>query len=100
MGGLLSAGKRSPIPLDKPSAAETPLPPIVRFKMLLLQTWYNHSDDGVEEQVNDTRSLMRFCGLQREDQVPDHSVLCRFRKALNKAAAGEVLLNTINEQLT
>ena len=44
--------------------------PLVHFKMLLLQTWYNRSDDRIEEQVNDTRSLMRFCGLQREDQVP------------------------------
>ncbi len=68
--------------------------------MTLLQTWYNLSDYGIEEQVNDTLSLMRFCGLQLEDEVPDHSVVCRFRKALNHSGAWEVLLQQINSQLT
>ena len=49
-------------------------PALVLFKMTLLQTWYTLSDYGVEEQINDSLSCMRFCGLQLEDQVPDHSV--------------------------
>jgi IS5 family transposase len=40
-----------------------------------------------EEQVNDTLSLMSFFGLQLEDEVPDHSLVCRFRKALNHSGA-------------
>jgi Transposase domain (DUF772) len=48
---------------------------------------YNLSDYGIEEQVNDTLSFMCFCGLQLEDDVPDHSVVCRFRKALNHSGA-------------
>jgi IS5 family transposase len=68
--------------------------------MTLLQTWYNLSDYGVEEQVNDSLSCMRFCGLQLADEVPDHSVVCRFRKALNHSGAWEVLLQQINHQLT
>jgi transposase, IS5 family len=68
--------------------------------MTLLQTWYNLSDYGIEEQVNDTLSFIRFCGLQLEDDVPDHSVVCRFRKALNHSGAWEALLNQINSQLT
>ena len=75
-------------------------PAIILFKMTLLQTWYNLSDYGVEEQVNDSLSCMRFCGLQSEDEVPDHSVVCRFRKALNHSGAWEVLLQQINSQLT
>jgi len=74
-------------------------PALVLFKMILLQTWYNLSDYGIEEQVNDTLSFMRFCGLQLEDEVPDHSVVCRFRKALNQSGAWEVLLEQINSQL-
>jgi IS5 family transposase len=74
-------------------------PALVLFKMMLLQTWYNLSDYGIEEQVNDTLSFMRFCGLQLEDEVPDHSVVCRFRKALNQSGAWEVLLEQINSQL-
>ena len=74
-------------------------PAIVLFKMTLLQTWYNLSDYGVEEQVNDSLSFMRFCDLQLEDEVPDHSVVCRFRKALNKSGAWDALLIQINHQL-
>jgi transposase, IS5 family len=62
-------------------------PALVLFKMTLLQTWYNLSDYGIEEQVNDTLPFMHFCGLQLEDDVPDHSVVCRFRKALNHSGA-------------
>jgi IS5 family transposase len=68
--------------------------------MTLLQPWYNLSDYGVEEQVNDSLSCMHFCGLQLEDEVPDHSVVCRFRKALNQSGAWEVLLEQINSQFT
>ena len=67
-------------------------PALVLFKMTLLQTWYTLSDYGVEEQINDSLSCMRFCGLQLEDQVPDHSVVCRFRKALNQSGGWDVLL--------
>ena len=42
---------------------------------------------------------MRFCGLQLEDDVPDHSIVCRFSKRLNKQEAWDVLLQAINEQL-
>lgn len=75
-------------------------PPLILLKMTLLQTWYNLSDYGVEEQVNDSLSCMRFCGLQLEDDVPDHSVVCRFRKALNHSGAWDALLQQINDQLT
>ena len=67
---------------------------------MLLQTWYNLSDYGVEEQVNESPSCMRFCGLQLADEVPDHSVVCRFRKAFNQSGAWEVLLQQINRQFT
>jgi len=63
---------------------------IVLLKMYLLQTWYNLSDYAVEKQVNDSLSCMRFCGLQREDEVPEHSVVCRFRKALIQSEGWDV----------
>ena len=41
-------------------------------------------DYGVEEQVNDSLAFMRVCDLQLEDDVPDHRIVCRFRKMLNE----------------
>ena len=74
-------------------------PPLILFKMCLLQTWYALSDYGVEELVNDSLSAMDFCGLHLEEEVPDHSIVCRFRKALTDQGAWDRLLQAINEQL-
>jgi IS5 family transposase len=74
-------------------------PGILLFKMLLLEQWYNLSDPGVEDMVNDSLSTMRFCGLQLEDDVPDHSVVSRFRKELTEKKAFDRLLKKINAQL-
>jgi len=74
-------------------------PGLLLFKMLLLQTWYRLSDPGVEDMVNDNLSAMRFCGLQIEDDVPDHSVLSRFRTELTVKKAFDRLLRKFNKQL-
>ena len=66
----------------KSQRGRTAYSPLVILKMCLLQTWYNLNDYGVEEQVNDSLAFMRFCDLQLEDDVPDHSIVCHFRKML------------------
>ena len=53
----------------------------------------------MEEQVYDSLSFMRFCGLSLEDGVPDHSTLCRFRNDLTANDAWDKLLYAVNEQL-
>jgi IS5 family transposase len=74
-------------------------PGLLLFKMCLLQTWYGLSDYEVEERVNDSLSFMRFVGLQLEDEVPDHSVISRFRTEMTKQDAYEKIFEQINEQL-
>lgn len=72
---------------------------LLLFKMQLLQIWYSLSDPGVEDYVNDSLGAMRFCGLQLEDDVPDHSTLSRFRSELVSKRAYDRLLRKINQQL-
>ena len=72
---------------------------LLLFKMCLLQTWYGLSDYEVEEKVNDSLSFMQFVGLQLEDEVPDHSVISRFRSELTKKEAFEKIFEQINGQL-
>jgi len=72
---------------------------LILFKMCLLQTWYGLSDYEVEERVNDSLSFMQFVGLQLEDEVPDHSVISRFRSELTKKEAFEKIFEQINAQL-
>jgi IS5 family transposase len=57
------------------------------------------SDERVEAMVNDSLSAMRFCGLCIEDDVPDHSVLSRFRSELTQKKSFDGLLKKINRQL-
>jgi len=74
-------------------------PGLVLFKITLLQTWYNLSDYEVEDQVSDRISFGRFVGISLGEDVPDHSVISRFRSAMTEAKAYDKLLNKINKQL-
>ncbi len=47
---------------------------ILKFKMLILQSLYNLSDEQLEYQVRDRLSFMRFLGLSLEDPVSDGRV--------------------------
>lgn len=78
---------------------EKPYSGLLLFKMLLIGIWNNFSDPQTEDYLNDSLSAMRFCELDLEDSVPDHSTLSRFRTALTNAGAMDKLLSTINRQL-
>lgn len=73
---------------------------ILLFKMLLVGIWYKGlSDEAVEDMANSNLHVMRFLGIKLEDDVPDHSVLSRFRTTLTKARAWDHLLESVNQQL-
>jgi IS5 family transposase len=74
-------------------------PALPVFKMLLIQRWYNLSDPGLEEAVNDRMSFLRFTGFSMENSIPDETTICRFRNELAKRGLFERLLDQINEQL-
>ena len=75
-------------------------PGLLLFKMLLVGLWHGGlSDESVEEMANVNLHVMRFLGLDLEDDVPDHSVLSRFRTRLTKAQAWDGLLERINRQI-
>jgi len=56
--------------------------PLLLFKALLLQAWYGLSDAELEFRLGDSLAFGRFVGLSLEDEVPDHTTLCRFRNRL------------------
>lgn len=58
----------------------------VMLRMLLLQVWFNLSDESVEDAIYDSYAMKSFLGLNfdRGEQVPDATTLCRFRKLLNE----------------
>ncbi len=74
-------------------------PPLMMFKILLLQSWYSLSDPKMEKQLARDLMFRRFIDLSLSEDVPDHSTIWRFRNLLNKQALLEPLLIEINEQL-
>jgi len=49
--------------------------------------------------ANANLHVMRFLSLSLEDDVPDHSVLSRFRSRLTTIGAWDGLLEQINQQI-
>lgn len=73
-------------------------PPLVMFRCLLLQQWYGLSDAELEEALADRLSFRRFAGLALDQEVPDHSTICRFRAQLARRRLGERLFAEVNRQ--
>ena len=69
------------------------------FKILLLQSWYELSDLAMEESLCDRYSFSRFAGISLDEDVPDHTTICRFRNLLAKKKLLQPLLNEVNGQL-
>ena len=68
--------------------------------MLLTGIWHGGlSDESVGDMANANLHVMRFMGLSLEDDVPDHSVLSRFRTRLTQAHVWDGLLEKINQQI-
>lgn len=86
---------------DVHSAAkgEASYPPLVMFKVLLLQRWYGLSDPAMEAALFDRISFLRFAGFSTEDETPDHTTIWRFRETLGKTGLIEQLFAELARQL-
>ena len=69
----------------KNSAGRNPIDALVMFRMLVVQSLYNLSDEQAEYQARDRLSFTRFLALGMEDRIPDGTTLWLFREKLAKA---------------
>jgi IS5 family transposase len=74
-------------------------PPLLMFKVLLLQSLYGLSDAETEEALIDRLSFRRFVGVALTDRVPDHSTICRFRNLLVEQGLLDKLFAELDRQL-
>lgn len=74
----------------KNAAGRKPIPRLLMFKVLVLQSLYNLSDAQTEYQIRDRLSFMRFLNLNLEDRVPDEKTIWAFREQL-------IIKNTYNK---
>ena len=64
----------------KSSAGRKPFDVVLMFKVLILQSLYNLSDEQTEFQIRDCLSFMQFLGLSLGDAVPDAKTIWLFRE--------------------
>ena len=83
----------------KSSAGRKPIDALVLFRMLVLQSLYNLSDEQVEYQVRDRLSFTRFLGLGFESRIPDGTTLWLFREKLARAGLIDKLFERFGQHL-
>jgi IS5 family transposase len=69
------------------------------FKILVLQRYFNLSDDQVEFQICDRISFMRFLGLTVSDDVPDSKTGWAFRERLVDLGLVQLLFDLFIQEL-
>ena len=70
------------------------------LRMYLLQVWFHLSDEGVEDQINDSFAMRQFMRLDfGTQQVPDATTLLHFRHLLEKHRLGEAMFAWLNAKL-
>jgi IS5 family transposase len=72
---------------------------VLMFKILILQRYYNLSDDTIEYAILDRLSFMRFLGLGINDPVPDAKTIWLFRDKLASQGMVEKLFSHLDKQL-
>lgn len=83
----------------KSNAGRKPFPPLLIFKILILQSLYNLSDEQMEFQITDRLSFMRFLGLNFEDKVPDQKTIWHYRELYTNTGVLKKLFDTFNNML-
>src|SRR5271168_2189497 len=89
----------TPAEEKKSNAGRKPIDVLVMFRMLVLQSLYNLSDEQVEYQVRDSLSFTRFLRLGFEDGIPDGTTLWLFRETLATAGLIERLFERFGQHL-
>jgi IS5 family transposase len=75
----------------KSKEGERAYSPLLLFKCMLLQKWFQiKSDPELESQINDRISFKSFLNLPMDYASPDHSTFSRFRKRLSKDAMVQI----------
>jgi IS5 family transposase len=70
------------------------------LRMYLLQVWFHLSDEGVEDQINDSFAMRQFMRLDfGTQQVPDATTLLHFRHLLETHQLGQAMFAALNARL-
>jgi len=85
--------------LSKGKGGRPPYDYVLMFKILILQRYYNLSDDQSEYQICDRLSFMRFLGLTISDDIPDSKTIWNFREQITDLSLEEKLFKLFLKEL-
>ena len=80
---------------DRSQGGRPPFDHVLMFKVLVLQTQNNLSDERTEFYLRDRLTWMRFLGLGLGDPVPDANTIWTFREALTKAGCDRAAVRAL-----
>lgn len=83
----------------KSNAGAKPYDVVRMFKILIIQSLYNLSDDRIEFQILDRISFMRFLDLSLGDRVPDAKTIWLFREQITEAGLIKPLFEQFDDYL-
>ena len=72
---------------------------VLMFKILILQRYFNLSDDQAEFQINDRMSFMRFLNLTIADDIPDSKTIWNFKETLTDIQIIESIFDLFTSKL-
>ena len=85
--------------VDYSKGGRPPFDKVFLFKVLVLQSLYDLSDEQAEYQIIDRYSFRRFLGLDYNDAIPDQNTIWTYREALTSAGVIDNLFTAFNERL-
>ena len=72
---------------------------VMMFKIIILQRYYNLSDEQTEFQIKDRLSFQQFLGIQLGDKVPDEKTIWLFKEQLKEHNISDKLYTLFTTQL-
>ena len=85
--------------LAKGAGGRPPYDYVLMFKIMILQRYYNLSDEQIEYQINDRFSFMRFLNLTIADDIPDSRTVWKFKEQLVDLNLIELIFNIFLTQI-
>ncbi len=84
---------------DRPKGGRPPYDPVTMFKVLVLASMHNLSDERMEFLIRDRLSWLRFLGFQIGGATPDQKTIWLYREKLTQTGAFKALFVAFEEQL-
>ena len=90
---------RKPKRERRSAAGRKPWDAVLMFKAIVLGALHNLSDEGLEHEIGDRLTFMRFLGLGLQDRTPDATTVWQYRERLAQAGIVEELFDRFDSFL-